>query len=209
MIHAEVFSSAFLTGLVGTEAWSLVVYVVVLLMGITITKPNPLPAHLAERTHEDWPLPLRWVPRAWSAFGSRSGGAWRWLFPDRPRVILAWNCPRWMTPGDKSVLIIHSFEKAWLLPWMRQTAEGFETKAGHDSYLKNRRVALRYYGPSPIQSFDRTKSSFQITYPFHVAFHFQFFWKNEPRMVYGRFGFRWDSLDRYYNLGPYLGLSFE
>lgn len=111
------------------------------------------------------------------------------MFAKHPSVVFGWNVPDWLTPGAKSVVKIEAFKGRWLFPWtFRGTVAAFEQKVGHPRYLHTRRVALKYYGPAPIQ----TGSSFQFSAPLYVRARFGESFEFE-------FGFRWNAEARAYN----------
>jgi len=135
-----------------------------------------LPKHLRERKHNDWIWPLNKIYRGFNAFGHRCSG-WRRV----PILLVGYNCTRWMTPGDRDVILV-----GW--------------KAG----LSCGNINMENYGPSPLQKF--SKWGFSLVWPLHFEFHYQF---NKGKVLLFRIGARWDSYDMYYNIGPYLGLAWN
>ena len=140
-----------------------------------------LPKHLRYKLHNDWPFwPLTKVPRELNAFGPRSK---RRPFNWRrfPILLIGYNVPRWMDAYDKEVKVCDA---------------------------ENRWVFLRKYpdcGPSPLQKFGGF--SWQITWPLHFALSLA---DDEGNCKFlFRIGCRWDSLDVYYNIGPYAGLEWN
>ena len=99
-----------------------------------------------------------------------------------PKLLFGIGVTRWVTVGDESWLFTPGEEKRIFF-------------LGHP---------YAPYGPSPLQKL--SPWSFQITWPFHVAFHV--FLGKRPLFV--RFGARWDSLDRYYTFPSFfIGLAWN
>jgi len=149
-----------------------------------------LPEHLRERLHDDWIWPLSLIPRGFNAFGHRCSG-WRLA----PKLLIGYNVTRWMNPGDKDIIDVR-WKKGWSVGG----------------------INMKHYGPSPLQKF--SKWGFSLTWPLHFEFHCQFtpprgytFDAEGPpyseKVLLFRIGCRWDSLDKYYNIGPYIGLAWN
>jgi len=97
-----------------------------------------------------------------------------------PKLLIGYNTVRWMTHGDKDVMNIQ---------WKKGLSFGG--------------INMKNYGPSPLQKF--SKFGFSLVWPLHFEFHYQF----GKKVLLFRIGARWDSLDEYYNIGPYIGLAWN
>ena len=156
-----------------------------------------LPPNLKGKLHTDWPWPLCKIPRAATAFG--------WKQP--PILVAGKNVKRWDTAEPKDVNVLDNFPFGkGVLVW------------------KNRPVVnLRQYGPNAIQKIQGTWTwGFHITWP--LGFHFYAkLWKyKDPtpeelangydgvRIMYVRWGTRWDSYDDYYTSPAwFFGFTFN
>jgi len=98
-----------------------------------------------------------------------------------PILLIGYNVTRWMTPGDRDVIAIQ---------WKKGLSFGG--------------INMGNYGPSPLQKF--SKWGFSVVWPLHFEFHYII---NSDKVVLFRIGARWDSLDMYYNIGPYVGLHWN
>jgi len=156
--------------------------------------PNSaLPLHLQCKQHDDWIFPLSLIPRGWTAF----------KFFQPPKMLLGFNVRRWDMPGDINTIKDHPYGTGWLF--------GFQSTT---------------HGANAIQKISgQWKFSFHITFP--LSFHFTIkLWKRKKKskediergiihgydqthFIYGRCGFRWDSKDRYYNLGAFVGTVYN
>jgi len=152
-----------------------------------------LPKHLQNRNHEDWLWPFSYIPRGWSAF----------KFFQPPKLLIGYNVRRWDMPGDLMTIQDYPYGTGWLF--------GFQSTT---------------HGPNAIQKLLGTwRFSFHISFPLCIHFTIKYnkrrkWTKNDlekgeeqgydcVRMVYGRIGFRWDSYDKYYNLGAFIGTVYN
>ena len=131
-------------------------------------------------TDFDNPAQENWK-RSWKAFGPRCPkipwyklNAWSALrlpipftkfalpfFPvlkrwrEHPALLIGYNIPRWVAPGDVSVLFVPQFMKRWVFPWtQRGKITVTETKQGAKNYDMGHVVdgIRKAYAPSPIQN---------------------------------------------------------
>jgi hypothetical protein len=157
-----------------------------------------LPDNLKDKLHTDWPGPLSKVPRALTAF--------KWRQP--PILLLGKNVIRWDTAEPKDVNVLtYPFGKGWL----------FRPQGEWRPVINNKE-----YGPNAIQKIQGTWTwGFHITWPLGIHFYAKLWKYKEPtpeelakgydgvRIVYFRVGGRWDSWDDYYNLGFFIGATFN
>lgn len=160
--------------------------------------PNSaLPKNLQGKKHDDWFWFFKYIPRGWNAFKLQ-----RWL---PPMLVVGYNVKTWET-GDNGDLstYVYPFGKK-LVVWKNQP------------FMYNHK-----YGATAIQKVLGTwKFSFHISYPLGIHFTIKLWKYKEPtehelargydgvRIIYGRFGLRWDSYDAYYNAGLFLGLTYN
>ena len=99
-----------------------------------------------------------------------------------PLLLVGYDVRRWMGKNDREA--IHTGCKAKWAFWQQK----------------------KDHGPSPLQK--RSKWSFQLTWPLHTSFSYKF--KGSDKVLFMRFGCRWDSLDKYYTVpGIYIGLAWN
>jgi len=155
---------------------------------------SALPEHLRDKYHDDWIFPFCFIPRGWTAF--------KWSMP--PRCLIGYNVMRWDTAerGDWNIWE-YACGKGWIF-WKKPVM-------GH------------VYGPNAIQKIQGTwRISFHISYP--LGFHMTIkLWKYKEatteelargydgvRLIYLRFGARFDSYDSYYSFPSFfIGLTYN
>lgn len=174
-----------------------------------------LPDHLKEKLHSDWIWPLSKIPRAANAKGPRCGIGNNGYLPWPPKLIEGLGVTRWESNESTSIIQIPDF-----LGYIKsddiygKTFDVIERKEGHADYGKVFKVTLKWtevtyngstfspqqYHPSAIQSF--SNKGFMKCDPYYYSS-----WRN--KVYFFRYGWRPDSLDVYYNWGPYLGINYE
>jgi len=173
---------------------------------------SALPNHLKNQKHNDWIWPLSYLPRSVNAFGPRASKDSPRYRPWPPRIVEGYGVTRWESSGADSIILIpelsgkkitdsiygKSFEAtelngpapgrkiAVLLEW-RELEWPFSTKD------------MAMYMPSTIQ---KSRKGYLRTEPYHYVQ-----WRDGK--YFFRYGYRCDSLDIYYNFGPYAGRNTE
>lgn len=154
---------------------------------------SALPENLKGKKHTDWTWPFCYIPRGWTAF----------KFFQPPKMLLGYAVKRWDMSSDRNTLNNYPYGKGILF--------GFQSTT---------------HGANAIQKiFGQWKISFHITFPLCFHFTIKLGKKNKPgkddldhgisqgydqtHLMYGRLGFRWDSYDNYYNLGFFLGFTYN
>lgn len=196
-----------------------------------------LPEHLKDHgstpigdgTDHDNSVQRAWK-RAWTAFGPRCPQGLTFLrqaipwtnfsipyFPvlkkwrEFPKVLLAYNVPRWMGLEDKSVLFIPQFVGRLIGFWTpTEPWTATEMQQGNEWYQRGHVTSLRPYGPSPIQKL-AYGWSWQLTWPLHFAISYRRRREGKDDFVFFfRFGARWDSGDNYFVcLAVFCGFSWN
>jgi len=179
-----------------------------------------LPHKLWNMRHDDYEWHSCHKFRGENAKGPLAGVGHDKYFPPLPVLVKGHGIARWMTAGDTSILeipILKDYDITWTTTTLHNEMLVTERKCGHPNYGQTYTITkedlLANYAPSPIQKF--SDKSWLETYPYHVSYH-TMIKKNEPycggkpngpdKVYFWRYGWRWDSLDNYYNKGgKYVG----
>lgn len=179
-----------------------------------------LPHKLWNMRHDDNEWPSCHKFRGEDAFGPLAGEGHDKYLPPLPQLVKGRGIARWMSSGDKKLIeipLFKDYDVTWTPENIPATIEIVDRKCGSVTYGSTTTITKQElfaeYAPSPLQKF--SDKSWLETYPYHVSYHIMFK-KNEPycggkpegpdKVYFWRYGWRWDSLDNYYNKGgAYVG----
>lgn len=186
-----------------------------------------LPHKLWNMRHDDniWPLCHRF--RGKDAHGPRALGfnVMSKYKATPPKLVEGRGIARWMARGDSSILEIPALSDVntlWTTRNFPEHLEVFERKPEHPDFGKakvmSQDLLFENYGPSALQKF--SDESYLKRDPFHISYH-KMIKRREvigkgydetgnDTVFFTRYGWRWDSLDDYYNKAAFfIGLAWN
>lgn len=185
--------------------------------------PCALPDHLKERLHNDWPGPLKELPRSLNARGPRCGQGNPGYLPWPPKLVEGFGVARWETDGATSIIEIPALANRYVDSSIYgQTFEVIERKPGHPNFGQKWMQTLTWveglhegqYSPSALQKFSikgwiRLSPDYRSSWKILIRREEPGKETGEDTVKFSRTGFRPDTLDLYYNFGPMAGLKWE
>lgn len=185
-----------------------------------------LPHKMWNMRHDDNPWPLCKKFRGHDAYGPRARklNSCKFLMTP-PTLVEGRGITRWMGIKDMSVLEIPLFEdykNLWTPENIPDQFDAYERKPNHPNFgkkiLMSKHGLFLVYGPTALQKF--SDKSWLKRNPYHISYH-KMLKRREAigegkditgadRVWFYRYGWRWDSLDDYYNKrGAYAGLAWN
>jgi hypothetical protein len=169
--------------------------------------------------HDDNPWPGCHRFRGKDAYGPLAGEGHDKYFQALPKLVKGRGIARWLSVGDTKAIEIPLFKDysvTWTTSTIPATLDVVDRKCGSatfgSTFTITKEQLFAEYAPSPLQKW--SDKSWLETDPYHVSYHLIINKKETycgkpdgPDDVYfWRYGWRWDSLDNYYNKsGKYIG----